>query len=69
MKRKIHAYLASQLKTLTQNADAFEYQNQVEGVLSMPLIELAALWLAQSMLEKQIFLFQRTNYSKSYAEI
>ena len=66
MKRKIHAYLASQLETLTQNDDAFEYQ--VEMVLSMPLVELAALWLAQSMLEEQIFPFQQINYPKSYAE-
>ena len=35
---QIHACLASQLKTLTQNADAFEYQDQVGGVLSMPLV-------------------------------
>ena len=69
MKRKIHAYLVSQLKTLTQNDDAFEYQDQVEGVLSIPLVELTALWLAQSMLEEQIFPFQQTNYPKSYAEI
>ena len=69
MKHKIHACLASQLKTLMQNADAFEYQDQVEGVLSMPLIELVALWLAQSMLEEQIFPFQQTNYPKRYAEI
>ena len=31
MKHKIHAYLASQLNTLTQNTDAFEYQDQIEG--------------------------------------
>ena len=43
MKHKINACLVSQLKTLTRNADAFEYQDQVEGVLSMPLVELAAL--------------------------
>ena len=30
MKHKIHACLASQLKTLNQNADAFEYQDQVD---------------------------------------
>ena len=36
--KQIHACLASQLKTLTQNADAFEYQDQVGGVLSMPLV-------------------------------
>ena len=41
MKHKIHACLASQLKALIQNTDVFEYQDQVEGVLSMPLIELA----------------------------
>ena len=35
----------------------------------MPLIELVALWLAQSMLEEQIFPFQQTNYPKRYAEI
>ena len=40
MKHKIHACLASQLKALMQNVDAFEYQDQVEGLLSMPLIEL-----------------------------
>ena len=40
MKHKIHACLASQLKTLMQNVDEFEYQDQVEGLLSMPLIEL-----------------------------
>ena len=68
MKHKIHACLASQLKTLTQN-DAFEYQDQVEGVLSVHLVELTALWLAQSMLEEQIFPFQQTNYPKRYAEI
>ena len=61
---KLHACLASKLKTLTQNADAFEYQDQVEGVLSMPLVELAALWLTQLMLEEQIFSFQQTNYPK-----
>ena len=69
MRRKIHAYLASQLKTLTENADAFEYQDQVEEVRSMPWVELAALQLTQSMLEEQIFPFQQTNYPKSYAEI
>ena len=47
MKHKIHAGLGSQLKTLTQNADTFEYEDRVEGLLSMPLVELAALWLAQ----------------------
>ena len=50
--------LVSQLKTLNQNADAFEYQAQVGGVLSMPLVERATLWLAQSMLEEQIFPIQ-----------
>ena len=69
MKHKIHACLGSQLKTLTQNADAFKYQDQVEGILSMPLVELAALWLAQSMLEEHIFPFRQTNYPKRYAEI
>ena len=54
--------LVSQLKTLNQNADAFEYQDQVGGVLSMPLVERATLWLAQSMLEEQIFPFKQTNY-------
>ena len=68
MKHKIHACLASKLKTLTQNADAFEYQDQVEGVLSMPLVELAA-WLVQLMLEEQIFPFQQTHYPKRYTEI
>ena len=69
MKRNIHAYLVSQLKTLTQNDDAFECQDQVEGVLPMPLVELAALWLAQSMLQEQIFPFPQTNYPKRYAKI
>ena len=69
MKHKIHACLASQLKALTQNADAFQYQDQVQGVLSIPLVKLAELRLAQSMLEEQIFPFQQTNYPKSYAEI
>ena len=35
----------------------------------MPLVELATLWLAQSMLEEQIFPFKQTNYPKRYAEI
>ena len=35
---QIHACLASQLETLTQNADAFEYLDQVGGVLLMPLV-------------------------------
>ena len=52
-----------------QNADAFEYQDQVEGLLSMPLIELAALWLPQSLLVEQIFPFQQTNYPRRYAGI
>ena len=69
MKHKIHACLASHLKALIQNTDVFEYQDQVEGVLSMPLIELATLWLAQSMLEEQIFPFPQTNYPKRCAEI
>ena len=69
MKRKIHAYLASQLSTLAQNDDAFEYQDQVKGVRSMPLVELAALRLAQLMLEQQIFPFQQANHPKRYAEI
>ena len=69
MKHKIHAGLGSQLKTLTQNANAFEYEDRVEGLLSMPLVELAALWLAQSMLEEQVFPFHQTNYPKKYAEI
>ena len=43
MKHRINASLGTQLKTLTQNADAFEYQDQVGGVLSMPLVERAAL--------------------------
>ena len=38
MKHKIHASLLSQLKTLMQNADAFEYQDQVDRVPSMPLV-------------------------------
>ena len=57
-------FLASQLKILTQNADAFEHHNQVEGILSMLLVELNVLWLAQSTLEEEIFLFQETNYPK-----
>ena len=69
MKRKIHAYLVIQLKTLTQNDDAFEYQDQVEGVLSITLVELTALWLARSMLEEQIFRFQQKHYPKRHAEI
>ena len=69
MKHKIHACLVGKLKTLTQNADAFEYQEQVKGALSMPLIEPAALWLVQSMLGEQIFPFQQTNCLKIYAEI
>ena len=64
-----NACLSSQLKTLMQNADAFEYQDQVEGLLSMPLIELATLWLPQSLLVEQIFPFQQTNYPRIYAEI
>ena len=40
-----------------QNADALEYKDQVEGLLSMPLIKLAALWPAQSLLVEQIFPF------------
>ena len=51
MKQKIHAC-------------AFEYQDQVEGALWMPLVELTALWLAQL-----IFPFQQTNHLKRYAEI
>ena len=31
MEAKTQACLASQLRTLTQNADAFEYQGQAEG--------------------------------------
>ena len=31
------------LKTLIQSTDAFEYQDQVEGILSMSFAELAAL--------------------------
>ena len=38
-----NACLASQLKTLMQSADALEYKDQVEGLLSMPLIKLLLL--------------------------
>ena len=61
MKHKIHACLASQLKTLTQD--------QVEGALSMSLVEITVLCLAQSMLEEHMFPFQQTNYPKRYAKI
>ena len=62
-------FLAIQLKTLMQNSDAFKYQDQVEGLPSMPLIKLAALWLSQSMPDEHIFHFQQRNYPKRYAEI
>ena len=51
MKHKIHACLASQLKSLTQD--------QVEGALSMSLVEITVLCLAQSMLEEHMFPFQQ----------
>ena len=38
-----HACLASQLRTLTQNADAFKCQGQVKGTLSTTLAKIAAL--------------------------
>ena len=46
MEHKTHTCLVSQLKTLTQNAEAFEYQGEVEEAVSVHLVKLAALWLA-----------------------
>ena len=57
MEYKTHACVASQLRTLTQTCDAIENQYQVEGALSIPLLKLTALWLAQLMQEEQIFPF------------
>ena len=55
MKHKTHACLTSHLKTVAQNIDAFECQDQVEGTLWVSLVKLVASWLAESMQEEQIF--------------
>ena len=41
--------------TLVLNPSAFKHQNQAEETLSITLVELTALWLAQKIQGEQIF--------------
>ena len=44
-------------------------KTKFNGAPLMSLVELAALWFAQSMLKEHIFTFQQSNYPKGYSEI